>query len=141
MISNNFDVFKLLGQIIHRLLHNKNVNLVYSLINSLKSLQQIRKTPLQSYQLPEAYKQWDDQSLELHMKESKIDSLIAFSEKNLPLLLEKNMTEKDLLVLKLSDEITTMQLQIDFVPLIDWAKSIWFKEIALTYKDLYWNKV
>ena len=141
MISNNFNVFKMLGKTIHRLLHNKNVDLVYSLVNSLSQFQQIRKYSLKDYQLPEAYKQWNQETLENELKESKIDVLVSFGEKWLPKLLNQNIDEKDLIMMKLSDEISTDQLQIDFNPLLDWSKTIWFKEMSVCYKDLYWNKI
>ena len=141
LISTNYDVFKMLGKIIHRLLHNTNIHLVYSLINSLQFIQQMRKLPVKNYQLPEAYKQWDNQSFELHLKESKIDCLISFAEKWLPKLIENSLKKKDEIIMKLTDEITTNQLSIDFNPLLNWSKNIWLKEMSICYKDLYWNKI
>ena len=109
--------------------------------NSLSSFSSILQRSFKEYQLPEAYKIWTEESLQTHFLESKLSTLITFGKLHQPTLLHQSLSEKHLLTMKLTDEIETTQLQIDFNSLLQWSLPIWFKHLSFLSKKLYWNKL
>ncbi|EDR25407.1 hypothetical protein EDI_002710 [Entamoeba dispar SAW760] len=138
LTSNNFSLFQLLGRIIHRLLHNRNTNLLYSLVNSLDTLKQILQRPISSLDLPDAFKIWDEDNYREYLQESKLKILVNHSEKILPILSNFSLSEAQLLTTKLFDEISTNQLQTDFDELYRWSLPIWVKEVKSTMSSVLW---
>ncbi|KAL7712654.1 Uncharacterized protein QTN25_009669 [Entamoeba marina] len=142
LMSTSWRLFSNISKIIHRLLHNRNDNVLFALLNSLEQLKDITTLNISSLHQPEAIKEWSNEEFNEYMKESKIQLIIDHCKQIFPKIEEiskisPNALAKTLVSCSMSDEIITDQLKIEKKGVLEWVWTIWYKEIKKKYKDLY----
>ncbi|ELP92658.1 hypothetical protein EIN_369800 [Entamoeba invadens IP1] len=137
--STSWRVLRMLGRIIHRLLHNKNYNMLFALLKEEKEIHQITEINSKQLKLPQSVKEWSDHELENYIEESKIFKIDEYLKRISTVVVKSDDFEKKMLMCRMTDDVETSQLEPNGKALEAWGWDVYKRELSERYGNVFWN--